>query len=404
MPCRKSDVPWADREYWATVDVSEVPTPCYVVDRSRLRMNLEKIRSVSDHSGCTILMALKGFAMWSLFPEISRYLSGVAASSRDEARLGYEEFGKEVHVFSPAYKAEEMFELLGYGSHIIFNSFSQWSRFKADVKAWSDARQKNIQAGIRVNPEHRETDVAMYDPCAPSSRLGVTLAQFEASQLDGISGLHFHTLCEKDADSFERTLSVFEEKFGCFLAAMKWVNFGGGHLITNPEYDADLLAKTLIDFQQRHSHVQMYMEPSEAIALNAGVLVASVLDIVRNEIDSVILDTSAAAHMPDVLEMPYRPEILDAQPLQKRTCSSDSYTYRLGGLTCLAGDVIGDYSFPRPLAVGDRIVFLDMAHYTMVKNNTFNGVRLPSIAVRDFDGTIRVLRTFGYEDYKNRLS
>ena len=376
------------------IDVNAVPTPCYIVDEVALERNLDVLDSVQRRTGCKIVLALKGFAMFSVFHLIRRYLHGVTASSLDEARLGFEEFGGEVHVFAPAYKESEFGELLPIADHIVFNSFSQWSRFKPQVQAAG----KRISCGIRVNPEHSEVRVSLYDPCAPFSRLGVTRENFEEDNLDGISGLHFHNLCELNADSLARTLSVFEEKFGEFLKRMQWVNFGGGHHITRKDYDVDLLCDAIADFRSRYP-LEVYLEPGEAVALNTGVLAASVLDIVHNQMDVAILDVSAAAHMPDVLEMPYRPEIAGAGMPGEHPC-----TYRLGGLTCLAGDVIGDYSFQSPLTVGSRLIFLDMAHYTMVKNNTFNGVRLPSIAVRDGLGRIRVVRTFGYEDYRNRLS
>jgi len=384
----------------AEIDVTDVTTPCYILDEASFQHNLEILDAVQERTGCKILLALKGFAAFSLFPQIRQHLSGVAASSIDEARLGFEEFGGEVHISSPAYREEEFDELLSYAGHVVFNSFSQWDRFRPKV----EASEKTVRCGIRVNPEHREVKVPIYDPCGPYSRLGTTLKNFRYEggdcdrDLAGISGLHFHNLCELGADSLQRTLAVFEEKFGKYLDRMEWVNFGGGHHITRPGYDLDLLCDIINDFMDRHP-LEVYLEPGEAVALNAGVLVASVLDIVENGMEIAILDTSAAAHMPDVLEMPYRPEVLGAgKP------GEHPHTYRLGGMTCLAGDVIGDYSFPEPLKAGDRIVFLDMAHYTMVENNTFNGMRLPTIAIRDSEGEIRTVRKFGYEDYKNRLS
>lgn len=376
------------------INTAEIQTPCYVVDETALRRNLEVLDSVQKRTGCKILMALKGFAMFSVFPLIRQYLHGVAASSLDEAQLGHENFGREVHLFAPAFKGEEIHQLLQYCDHIIFNSFSQWNRYKALILR----NERPIACGIRVNPEHSEVRVPIYDPCGPFSRLGVTRSNFQQDDLDGISGLHFHNLCELNADSLERTLHAFEEKFGVFLKRMQWVNFGGGHHITRKDYDVDLLCRLIADFKHRHA-LEVYLEPGEAIALHTGVLVTSVLDIIHNEMDIAILDTSAAAHMPDVLEMPYRPEILGA-----KEPGDYPFTYRLGGMTCLAGDVIGDYSFPQRLEIGSKLVFLDMAHYTMVKNNTFNGVRLPSIAVRNAENQITVVRTFGYEDYRGRLS
>lgn len=385
----------------------EVPTPCYILDEAAFERNLDILDSVQDRTGCKILLALKGFAAWSLFPQIRRHLSGVAASSLHEARLGFEEFGGEVHVTTPAYREEEFVELLGYSDHIVFNSFSQWRRFRPKVEEGKNDGEE-VCCGIRVNPEHREVKVPIYDPCSPNSRLGTTYRNFKDAVVDGgadgddplagISGLHFHNLCELGADSLKRTLAVFEEKFGEYLDGMEWVNFGGGHHITRPGYEIDLLCETINDFAERRS-LEVYLEPGEAVALNAGVLVASVLDVVDNGMKIAILDTSAAAHMPDVLEMPYRPEVQGAA-----LTGELPHDYRLGGMTCLAGDVMGDYSFSRPLEVGDRIVFLDMAHYTMVKNNAFNGMRLPTIAIRDHFGETRIVRKFGYEDYKNRLS
>jgi carboxynorspermidine decarboxylase len=374
-------------------DLKKTETPCYVVDEELLEGNLRILDSVQKRTGCKILLALKGFAMFSLFPVIGKYLRGISASSLDEARLGFEEFGQEVHVFSPAYKESEFERILSYADHVIFNSFSQWSLFRSRIPAGS-----NKKFGIRVNPEHSEVKTAIYDPCAPFSRLGITLDNFRPDELEGISGLHFHTLCELNSDSLARTLEAFEKKFGEFLGPMEWVNFGGGHHITRPDYDIELLCSLVGEFGAKYG-VQVYLEPGEAIALNTGFLVATVLDIIDNRMHVAILDTSAAAHMPDVLEMPYRPVIVGAG-----NPGEFPFNYRLGGMTCLAGDVIGDYSFPEPLRTGDRLVFLDMAHYSMVKNNTFNGVRLPSIAIRTAEGAIKTVRRFDYEDYRNRLS
>lgn len=376
------------------IDFQKIHTPCYICDEAALENNLKILDSVQKQTGCKIIMALKGFAMFGVFQLIKKYLHGTTASSLDEARLGFEEFGKEVHVCAPAYQVHEFDELLRYCDHIVFNSFAQWNHFKSKIQK----NDKTIQCGIRVNPEHSEVAVPIYDPCGPSSRLGVTRKNFQPQHLKGINGLHFHTLCELNADALMRTLSVFENKFGEFLPAMHWVNFGGGHHITRKDYDVTLLCRLVSEFQNKHN-VQVYLEPGEAIALNAGVLVASVLDIIHNQMDIAILDTSAAAHMPDVLEMPYRPQILGAgEP------GEHPYAYRLGGLTCLAGDVIGDYTFPEPLKIGSKLIFQDMLHYTMVKNNTFNGVRLPSIASVDTSGNFHIIRNFQYEDYRGRLS
>jgi len=378
------------------MDVSKLVTPCYVVDEAKLAANLGRLDEVQRRTGCKILLALKGFSMFRTFPQIRKVLQGTAASSLNEARLGFEEFGHEVHVYAPAYRADEFDALLGYAYHLVFNSFSQWHQLKVRVAQSG----KSVRCGIRVNPQHSEVKVKLYDPCAPGSRLGVTLDQFEGQDLSGLSGIHFHTLCELNADALERTLCVVEEKFGRYFKGLSWINFGGGHHITRADYDVDRLCRVLQGFRARHPHLEVYLEPGEAIALNTGVLVASVLDIVHNFMDIAILDTSAAAHMPDVLEMPYRPGIEGAG-----NPGEHPHTYRLGGMTCLAGDVIGDYSFPAPLAIGDKLIFTDMAHYTMVKNNTFNGVGLPSIAIYHPDqDSIEVVRRFGYEDYRNRLS
>ena len=378
------------------MDVSKLVTPCYVVDEGKLAANLKRLDGVQARTGCRILLALKGFSMFSTFPQIRAVLKGASASSLNEARLAFEEFGREVHVYAPAYRDDEFAELLGYANHMVFNSFAQWHHFKPLV----EAAGRPVRCGLRVNPQHSEVKVPLYDPCAPGSRLGITLDQFEGQDLAGISGLHFHTLCELNADALARTLPVVEDNFGKYLAGMQWINFGGGHHITRADYDVDLLCRVIEGFRKRHPHLDVYLEPGEAIALNTGVLVTSVLDIVHNAMDIAILDTSAAAHMPDVLEMPYRPQVVGAgKP------GEHPHVYRLGGMTCLAGDVIGDYSFPAPLAVGDKLVFLDMAHYTMVKNNTFNGVGLPSIAIyHPGSGTVEVVRRFGYQDYRNRLS
>lgn len=377
------------------LDLDQLQTPCYAVDEALLERNLTILADVQAQSGATIILALKGFAMFSLFPLIRRYLRGTTASSVDEARLGFEEFGGEVHVCAPAYSDRDIAELLPRADHIVFNSFSQWKKYRPVM----EKAQRKISCGLRVNPEYSEVETEIYDPCAPCSRLGIPAAHFEAEALDGIEGLHFHALCEQNSDTLERTLSVVEQKFGDYFGRLKWINFGGGHHITRPDYDRERLCNVTTRFRERHG-LQVYLEPGEAIALGTGYLVASVLDIVHNGMAIAILDTSATAHMPDVLEMPYRPEVEGAgEP------GRFPYTYRLGGLTCLAGDRIGDYSFPHPLEVGSKLVFHDMAHYTMVKNTTFNGVRLPSIyRFNSATGEYSLVREFGYEDYKNRLS
>ena len=366
------------------MDLREIETPCYVCDEARLRRNLELLGALQERSGCAVLLALKAFAMFSTFPLMGEYLAGTAASSLNEARLGAEEFGGQVHLCAPAYKDSEFDQLLALCDHIVFNSFSQWRHFKPRIAAG----KSGVHCGIRVNPEHSEVATQIYDPCAPSSRLGVRRADFEADALDGISGLHFHTLCGHDADALARTLGVFEEKFGEFLPAMKWVNFGGGHHIARDGYDVDGLCATIDGFRARHG-LDVYLEPGEGVVMNACVLVASVLDVLPN--NTAILDASASAHMPDVLEMPYRVDIRGAGAPGER-----DYTYWLGGPTCMAGDVFGQYSFARPLAVGARIVFEDMAPYTMVKNTMFNGVPLPRIAIEESaSGRIREIRRFG---------
>ena len=376
------------------IDFRSVPTPCYVVDERLLIKNLEILKSVMDKTNCKILLAQKGFSMFSMYPTIGKYLSGTTASSLFEAKLGFEEMGKEVHIFSPAYLEEEFDEILRICDHIVFNSFSQWGKFKSKVKG----APRKIECGIRVNPEYSEIKTDIYNPCFENSRLGVTLENFLPKEIDGIDGLHFHTMCEQNADVLKRTIKVFNDKFGQYAGNMKWINIGGGQHITSPNYDI----KTLIDcilFIKNEYGVEVYIEPGEAVALNAGYLVTRVLDIVHNGMDIAILDASAACHMPDVLEMPYRPNIITAGVPYEL-----NYTYRLGGPTCLAGDVIGDYSFSHPLKAGDTLVFCDMAHYTMVKNNTFNGINLPAIASFNEADGIKIIKRFGYQDFKTRLS
>lgn len=377
------------------MNLTHAPSPCYVIDMGKLKSNLEILKRVQGESGCKILLALKGFAAFSTFPLIREYLVGVTASSVSEALLGDREFNREVHVYAPAYSQPDIDQILPIANHITFNSFSQFDKFKAQVQALD----KKVKTAIRINPEYSEIEVELYDPCAPNSRLGTTLKEFEKHDLSGISGLHFHTMCEQNSSTLVNTLKIVEEKFGKYFDQIKWINFGGGHHISRKDYDVDLLIKTIREFKSRHK-LDVYLEPGEAIALNTGVLIAEVLDIVHNGMPIAILDTSATAHMPDVLEMPYRPEIENAGNPEEKP-----HTYRLGGLSCLAGDVIGDYSFDKPLQVGDRLIFKDMAHYTMVKNNTFNGVALPSIALwHPENEELEVIRSFGYEDYRNRLS
>lgn len=375
------------------INFDALPTPCYVVDEPLLMKNLELLRSVAEQTGCRILMALKAFSMYHTFPLAAQYLDGATASGLLEARLAAEEMKREVHVYSPAYSEQEFPELLTYCDHMVFNSFTQWEKYRPRILA----NEKRISCGIRVNPEYSEIETDLYNPCFQHSRLGVTRKNFRPELLDGIDGLHFHTMCEQNSDTLARTLQAVEKQFGAFLPQMKWVNFGGGHHITRADYDIALLVNCIKRFQEKYQ-VQVYLEPGEAVALNTGYLVCSVLDTLENGMNLAIVDTSAACHMPDVLEMPYRPEIIGAG-LPKQF----PYTYRLGGPTCLAGDVIGDYSFPQPLKPGDRLVFCDMAHYTMVKNNTFNGINLPSIALHTKEGRTRIVKQFGYEDFKYRL-
>jgi carboxynorspermidine decarboxylase len=368
-------------------------TPVFIVDEDRIRRNCEVLASVKKRTDCKILLALKGFALWPMFPMIGKYLDGVCASSPWEARLGREEFGKEVHAFAAAYSEADFSELLELCDEIDFNSFAQFERFRA-----AGFQPAGLALGLRINPEcsTQPQEHAIYDPCAPKSRLGIRRADFEGQDLTGISGLHFHTLCEQNADALEKTLAAVEEQFGDILPQMEWVNFGGGHHITRDDYDVDRLCELINAFKAKYS-VQVILEPGEAVALNAGELVVSVLDVIDNDGPIALLDCSCTCHMPDVLEMPYRPEITGAGlPGEK------AYTVRLAGMSCLAGDVIGDYSFDEPLKPGDRLEFLDMAHYSMVKTSFFNGIQHPAIAIKRGD-EIEVVREFNYQDYKNRL-
>ena len=376
------------------IDISSLPTPSYLVDQRLLIKNLELLSSVKERTGCKILLAQKAFSMFSVYPLIAKYLDGVTSSGVMEARLGYEEMGKEVHTYAPAFADHEMDDVIRYSDHIVFNSFHQWNKFKDKVKNSG----KQIECGLRLNPKYSEIDTDIYNPCFTGSRLGITPEQFQPDQLDGIDGLHFHTMCEQNSDTLERTLKVVDDTFGSYIKQMKWLNFGGGHHITRSDYDIETLIRC-IQFAQDTYGVQLYLEPGEAVALNTGYLVSTVLDTIENGMHLAILDTSAACHMPDVLEMPYRPHIIGAGlPNEKM------YTYRLGGPTCLAGDIIGDYSFDAPLKEGDKLIFCDMAHYTMVKNNTFNGMNLPSIALYSQENGLQIIKQFGYEDFKSRLS
>ncbi len=379
-------------------DLARVPSPCFVVDEVAVERNLQILDRVQQESGAKILMALKAFSMFSLAPLISRYLKGTCASGLHEARLGYEEFTGEVHSFSAAYTESELWEILRISNHVVFNSFSQWQRFQPLVQQ-ARVHRPELQFGLRINPLHSEGAAPIYDPCAPGSRLGIPATEFAGNDLSGISGLHFHTLCEQDFLPLERTLDVIEQQFGELLPQMEWINFGGGHHITRDDYQVDALIARIKQFKERYQ-VQVYLEPGEAIAIHTGILVSEVLDLTHNSMDLAILDSSAACHMPDTLEMPYRAEIFHAgEPEEKSHC------YRLGGPTCLAGDVMGDYSFAQPLTVGQRLAFDDMSHYTMVKTTTFNGINLPAIAIWNSEtDALRMVRQFGYEDFKARLS
>lgn len=379
------------------IDIDKIlqlaPSPAYVVDLGRLRHNLSILDEVQKRSGARILMALKAFAMWSVFPVIRETLHGVCASSPWEARLGREKFDREVHSFAAAFKESDVVELLQISNHLVFNSFNQLERFRP---LWE---KSGVSIGLRVNPEHSEGHTAIYDPCAPKSRLGIPRTEFEGRSLDGVKGLHFHTLCEQLFEPLERTAKAFEEKFGHYLHGMKWLNLGGGHHITREGYDIDGLVELVRHFREKYD-VDVYLEPGEAIAIGTGVLVSEVLDVVHNEMDIAILDVSATCHMPDILEMPYRPTITHGYDAGEKP-----YTYRLGGPSCLAGDIIGDWSFEEPLKPGDRLAFEDMAHYTMVKTTTFNGIQHPAICTYEpMTGDLKVVRIFGYEDFRSRLS
>ncbi len=377
--------------------MDQLPTPCYVIDEKKLKENLQILKEIREEAGCKILLAQKAFSCFYEYPVIGRYLDGTTASGLYEARLGKEEMGKENHVFAPAYKDADIKELGEICDHIIFNSFAQLRRHKDVVSGKS--------LGLRINPEcSTQGDHAIYDPCAPGSRLGVTKEVFEreieaeSELFDALDGLHFHTLCEQNADDLAKTLEAVEEKFGPWLSKIKWLNMGGGHHITRDDYDRKLLIKCIKHIRDTYG-VEVYLEPGEAIALNAGYLVTEVMDIVENGLSVLILDASAACHMPDVLEMPYWPPLKDSG-----NAGEKAFTYRLSSCTCLAGDVIGDYSFDKQIHVGDKLYFQDMAIYSMVKNNTFNGIPLPGIAVMKEDGDCELIRTFGYGDFKGRLA
>lgn len=373
-------------------DISKLPTPCYIVDESALIRNLEILRGVRERTGAKILLAQKAFSCYHLYPLIGEYLDGTACSGLFEARLGFEEMGMENHVFSAAYRESEFDEIVSYCGHIIFNSFGQLDRYRDRVLA------AGKKIGLRVNPEFSTQEGhEIYDPCSPASRLGITRRSFRDDDLRGVTGLHMHTLCEQNSDDLESTLNALIERFGDVLGKMEWINLGGGHHITRADYDIPRLERCIRLLQDRFG-LEVFLEPGEAIALNAGYLVTEVLDLIENDMPIAILDTSAACHMPDVLEMPYRPPLRNSGEQGEKP-----YSYRLGSQTCLAGDSIGVYSFDEPLKIGDRLVFEDMAIYSMVKNNTFNGMPLPSILLLKSGGNIEVLREFGYDDFRGRL-
>jgi carboxynorspermidine decarboxylase len=374
--------------------LQNLPSPCWLLEESLLLKNLETVAYIKEKSGANVLLALKGYALWKSFDTLRPFLDGCCASGLYEARLADETFQKEVHTYSPAFKEEEIEEIAAISHHLVFNTPSQFKRFAAKAKNVNP----ELSLGLRVNPEYSASPKEIYNPCGTYSRLGTTLANFDESILPLLDGLHFHALCEQDSDALEAVLEQFETKFGKYLPQLKWVNFGGGHHITRRGYDVDKLIALIKAFRDKYG-VAVYLEPGEAIGWESGTLIATVLDIVHNGIDIAILDTSAEAHMPDTIIMPYRAEVRGAGKAGEKPC-----TYRLGGNTCLAGDIMGDYSFDKPLQIGEKIIFEDQMHYTMVKATTFNGIRLPSIAIEKTDGSIEVVREFGYEDFKGRLS
>lgn len=379
------------------MDIKKIPSPSFVLDESRLRQNLELINRVQKEAGVSVILAFKGFAMWSAFPLVRQYLPGATASSLNEARLCFEEMKVKSHTYAVAYAPREFGQILKYSSHITFNSLAQYRRFQKKVAASPEP----VSCGIRVNPEWSPVGTALYNPASPGSRLGEVVENFKGKLPDGIEGLHFHVLCESTSYDLERVLENFESKFGQFLPKLRWVNFGGGHLMTREGYDVPHLISVLQKFRARHPHLEVILEPGSAIAWDTGILVSTVLDIVENKgIKTAILDCSFTAHMPDTLEMPYRPRIRDAH----ENAADGKFKYRLGGVSCLSGDFMEEYGFDRKLKVGDRLVFEDMIHYTMVKTTTFNGVTHPSIAIWREGGRLEVVRKFGYRDYRNRLS
>lgn len=373
---------------------NDLPTPCYFMDHAAFQRNGLILKDVQDRTGAKILLAQKAFSCFNLYPTLRNYLAGTTASGLHEARLGAEEFGGEVHVFSPAYTPADITDLLKISDHLVFNSLSQWTRYREEVIS----SVRGVSPGLRINPEYAESVAEIYNPCALGSRFGVLAAQMREDDLEGIEGLHFHTLCEQGSDALERTLTYVIAKFDKHLQRMKWLNMGGGHLITSPGYDIERLVRVIGEVQARYPQLTIYLEPGEAISSGTGVLIGSVIDLVENGMNIAVLDVSATAHMPDVLEMPYRADVENSGEPGKGT-----HSFRLGAPTCLAGDVIGDYSFDHPLEIGEQIVFHDMSHYTMVKNTTFNGIRLPDIVILKEDGEIETVREFTFEDYKTRL-
>ena len=373
---------------------TNLPSPCWLLEESLLLKNLELMKYVKEKSGAKVLLALKGYALWKSFDMIKPYLDGCCASGLYEAKLAYETFNKEVHTYSPAFKEEEIEKIASISQHMVFNSPEQFKRFSKKAKTINP----DLSLGLRVNPEYSASPKEIYNPCGLHSRLGTTLVNFNESILDQCDGLHFHALCEQDSDALESVLKNFESKFGNYIPQMKWINFGGGHHITRKGYDVEKLITLIQDFKEKYN-VEVYLEPGEAIGWETGTLIATVLDIVHNGIDIAILDTSAEAHMPDTIIMPYRAEVRNAG-----VAGEKKYTYRLAGNTCLAGDIMGDYSFDTALQTGDKIIFEDQMHYTMVKASTFNGIKLPSIAIQRVNGEIEVVREFTYEDFKERLS
>ncbi|HIP18572.1 MAG TPA: carboxynorspermidine decarboxylase [Sulfurovum sp.] len=376
------------------ISLSNLPSPCWLLEETLLQNNLEILQKVKDESGAKVLLALKGYALWKSFDTVKKTLDGCCASGLYEAKLADETFGKEVHTYAPAFKEEEIAEIAEISHHLVFNSPSQFKRFSKKAKEINPS----LSLGLRVNPEYSASPKEIYNPCGLHSRLGTTLENFDESIVNDLDGLHFHALCEQDSNALEAVLKSFEERFGEYIPQMKWINFGGGHHITRKGYNVEKLITLIKDFKTKYG-VEVYLEPGEAVGWETGTLIATVLDIVHNGMEIAILDTSAEAHMPDTIIMPYRAEIRGAGEAGEKT-----HTYRLSGNTCLAGDIMGDYSFDNPLKIGDKIIFEDQMHYTMVKATTFNGIKLPSIAIKRIDGSIEVVKEFGYENFKERLS